>query len=213
MRRLLLIAALLCSPEAFGYGPLAWAPDVDHLTPEAGDWTMSVGGLVARAKVQIERAGSTTWGTGGGGYIEGNYFATKALALNGEIVIAEHNEKFSLGGATVSASLTEFAVDVGVKLYPFQLGDAGWGQRQPYLRIGIGGAAYDVSAPVAVSVDPSFLLVLGAGIDLIPNPRWAFNFEADYFDTLFWSSASAPGFAFNYREYGFLGRVGLRYRF
>jgi hypothetical protein len=186
-------------------------PVPESLTPDQYGWTVSAGMAYVYNTYDLpEAGGGKSSGSGYGGYLATDYFATKALAIRTELMVFSRSD--TAEGITVS--ITEVALDIGVKFYPLQLTKASDFRLQPYLRAAIGPVFYDVSATGAsVSADPTLFGAAGAGLDIVLGHSWSITVEADYYTTILDSTVSVGDASANFRQYGLLGEAGVRYRF
>lgn len=194
-------------------GEESCANSTNSLTPGQGDWTFSAGGAILGGTTtfrfrSVPLAKSSD--TGYGGCIAGEYFVTRAISLEGELLVVNRAQHLSV----VSASETEFVLDLGAKLYPLQLGKLNECRVQPFAKIAFGGIFYDLSdAHFSISADPNVIIRVGGGVDLLLNKNWSTTVEADYYSTLQDGSETISGLEMQIREDGVLVTWGLRYRF
>lgn len=183
-------------------------PSSESLTPEQDDWTISAGGAFVSDTVELPAFSAKSTGTAFGGFVATDYFATKALSLEGELLIFSKND--TADGFSVTR--TQFALDIGGKFYPVQLTKATECRFQPFVKAALGGVFYDVTATGAsVSADPTMFVTAGGGLDIVLNQSWSITGEANYYTTLIDSTLTVDGASTTFREHGFLATVGFRF--
>jgi hypothetical protein len=183
----------------------------ESLTPGAGDWTLSAGGVVVSDTTELPAFGGKSTGTAYGGYAAVDYFVTKAVSLRPEILVVSKSDTIS----GVSASRTQFVLNIGGKFYPLQLTKAAAFRLQPFARAALGGMFYDLSASGAtVSADPALAVAVGGGVDVLLSEQWALTVTADYYSTLTDTTVTVGGVgSTTAREHGALVTAGLRFKF
>jgi outer membrane protein W len=183
----------------------------ESLMPDAGDWTLSAGAVIVSDTTELPAFGSKSTGTAYGGYVAVDYFVTKAISLRPECLVVTKSD--TIDG--VSATRTQFILDLGGKLYPLQLTKAAAFRLQPFVRAALGGIFYDISASGAtVSADPALVAAIGGGADIALSEHWALTIAADYYSTLTDTTVTVGGVgSTTAREHGALVTAGLRFNF